>query len=141
MLLINGGRKTILVVEDHEGVRELTRLILENEGYTVLVAGNGTEAMSCAEQHRDPIPLIVTDALMPGMSLPELTQRMKALNPECLILVISGHPNEVIASRRFDEDGHAFLQKPFAPDRLVTIVRDMLASTSGALTSRTASAS
>ena len=116
------------MAEDAEVLRRLLREILAQNGYTVLVAGNGEEALRTSSGHPGPIHLLVTDMVMPVMSGRELVSRLAPLRPEMKVLYMSGYTEEAIASRGVFGPGTAFLEKPFSPDALVRKIRDVLDS-------------
>ncbi len=122
------GSETILVVEDEEELRKLAVRILEKQGYKVLEASQGQEALLICEKHGQPIHLLVTDVIMPGMSGRELSERLLSLHPEIKILYISGHTNGAIIHHGVLEPGVNLLQKPFTPDALARKVREVLES-------------
>ena len=121
-----GGSETVLVVEDQTEVRNLVLAVLKREGYRVLEAGGGERALLVAGQHPGPIHLLVTDVVMPGMTGRELAAVLTARRPEMKVLYMSGYAEDVIAHRGVLEDGVAFMQKPFAPDKLTQEVRKLL---------------
>ena len=121
------GQETILVVEDAEPVRDMARQVLVRQGYTVLEAQNGEEALRLNASHEGPIHLLVTDVVMPGgMSGRQLAERLTATRPEMRVLYMSGYTDNAIVHRGLLEPGIAFLQKPFAPDTLTLKVRETL---------------
>ena len=120
------GTETVLVAEDEDGLRLLVRLVLERNGYTVLEANDGTEALRCCEQHAGPIHLLATDVVMPGPSGRELLDRAIALRPGLKVLFLSGYTEEAIVRHGVLATGLAFLHKPFTPDALVRKVREVL---------------
>jgi signal transduction histidine kinase len=120
------GSETILLVEDESGVRRMSRTILETQGYTVLEAASGEEALVIARSHEGVIHLVATDVIMPGMSGRVLWDRLRALRPNSRVLFMSGYTDDVIARHGVLESGIAFLQKPFTPHGLAEKVRDVL---------------
>jgi len=121
-----GGRETVLVAEDEQAVRDLVREILQAAGYTVLEARDGPHALRIAEQHRDPIHLLLTDVVMPGMNGPELAERLQGRRPEMCVLCMSGYTGEPSGNPGAIGSGARFLHKPFAPDALLLAVRKAL---------------
>jgi two-component system cell cycle sensor histidine kinase/response regulator CckA len=120
------GTETILLVEDESGVRRLSRTILEAQGYIVLEAAAGDEALEVARSHAREIQLVATDVVMPGMSGRELWDRLKTLRPDSRVLFMSGYTDDAIARHGVLEPGIAFLQKPFTPFSLAQKVREVL---------------
>ena len=117
--------ETILLVEDQEAVRQLTREILEMSGYVILEAASGKEALRISLEHHAPIRLMVTDVVMPGMSGTELAQRLRALRPEMKVLYISGYADDALRDDALDA-GAIFLQKPVKASELERVVRQLL---------------
>ena len=118
--------ETILVCEDQEEVRRVTHRILTSLGYDVVVAGGGQEALLLAEAWHDPIHLLLTDVVMPGMSGPNLARRLAASHPGMRVLYLSGHPEESIARHHVLQPGIAFLQKPYTTEILSRKIREVL---------------
>jgi two-component system cell cycle sensor histidine kinase/response regulator CckA len=121
-----GGTETILVVEDEAPVRKLLTQVLKRQGYTVLDAASGLEALQAIAAHGGPIHLMVTDVVMPGMSGRDLARRVAPLRPEAKVLYISGYTEDAIVNHGELEPGTAFLSKPFTPAALATKVREVL---------------
>jgi signal transduction histidine kinase len=120
------GSETVLLVEDEAELRELLAEVLEDNGYTVLKAGDGAEAATlCAERERV-IDLLLTDVVMPGMSGRELVDRVQPLRPAMKVLYMSGYTDGAIVHHGVLEPGIAFIQKPFAPPAIAHKVRDVL---------------
>jgi two-component system cell cycle sensor histidine kinase/response regulator CckA len=120
------GSETILVVEDDQGVRMLARDVLEMDGYTVLEASHGQEALRVCEKHQGSIHLMVTDMVMPGMNGRQLAERLAPLRPEMKVLYVSGYTDNAILRQGVLEPGMAFLQKPITPGALARKVREVL---------------
>jgi CheY-like chemotaxis protein len=121
------GSGTVLVVEDHEGVRSLIVGTLELCGFQVLQAGDGLEALRQVAQHAGTIDLLLTDVIMPGMNGKEVADQLAALRPGLKVLFMSGYSGEVIGHHGVLDAGVAYLPKPFTPDTLSAKVREMLA--------------
>jgi two-component system cell cycle sensor histidine kinase/response regulator CckA len=121
------GSETILLVEDEDTVRELARRALLKQGYTVLEARSGAEAIQVCDQHPAPIHALVTDVVMPGgMSGPNLAERLLVLRPEMKVLYISGYTDDAIVHHGILDRGTNLLQKPFVSNTLVRKVREVL---------------
>lgn len=121
-----GGVETVLVVEDEDTVRSLACQVLAENGYTVLAARHGPEALSLCEHYHEPLHLLVTDVVMPQMSGHELAQHLLQLRPELKVLYISGYTDEALVYHGILEAGLFFLQKPFTPNTLAGKVREVL---------------
>ncbi len=120
------GSETILLVEDEELVRELMVEVLETIGYELLAAANGAEALAICAQHEGPIPLMVTDVVMPGMSGVELAAQARQVKPDMKVLYLSGYTDSALVARgALGAEGH-FLEKPFEPDDLARKMREIL---------------
>ena len=125
------GSETILLVEDETVVRQLVAEILETTGYTVLQAGDGPSALELLRRHAEPVELLVTDVVMPGMSGPEVAKAVTAMRPGMHVLYTSGYTDQAIGHHGVLEPGIAFLQKPFSADDLTTKVRGLLDEPAG----------
>jgi PAS domain S-box-containing protein len=119
-------RETILLVEDARRVREVVREILEMNGYEVLEARHGAEAIEISSRHRGTIHVMVTDVVMPEMSGRELAQRLALLRPDMRVLYMSGHTDDAIVRHGVLDAGIAFISKPFTPDALARKLRAVL---------------
>jgi two-component system, cell cycle sensor histidine kinase and response regulator CckA len=115
------GSETILLVEDQESLRLLIKAFLEQQGYTVLAAGNGMEALSLVDRCPQPIHLLVTDVVMPDIRGTELAERLLKYRPNTRVIYISGYSDEEIT-----DSAAAFLQKPFRMQELGAKIREML---------------
>jgi PAS domain S-box-containing protein len=128
------GAETVLLVEDEEMVRRLVRLILLQEGYAVIEAANGVQALERSEQHPGPIHLLVADVVMPQMGGEELARRLLATRPQMPVLFLSGYTGTPPTPDAFRAgEGGNFLQKPFAPRELARKVHELLDSRTGPL--------
>ncbi|MEO8635652.1 MAG: PAS domain S-box protein [Gemmatimonadales bacterium] len=121
-----GGSETVLLVEDEEAVRNLTRRVLEYYGYAVLSAPTGEAALALSRVSQDPIHLLLTDVVMPGMSGPELAEQLAGERPGLRRIFMSGYAATTLEQRILLERGSAFIQKPFTSAQLATRVRQML---------------
>src|SRR5581483_8538920 len=119
------GDEVILIVEDAELVRELVADTLASQGYRILAASHGEEALALAESHDGPIDVLVTDIVMPGMNGRDLADRLVARRPSLKVLFTSGYPGDVM--RRQAGRDEAFLEKPYLPDELGRAIRRLLA--------------
>jgi len=124
------GSETILVVEDQPAVRALVCSTLTQQGYTVLDAGHGQDALTLLDEQTDGIDLLVTDVVMPGMSGRELATSVRALRPQVRVLYMSGYAPDAALPAEIINSGAAFLPKPFVPATLLRKVRELLDSTS-----------
>ena len=120
------GRGTILVVEDEAAVRRFACIVLEQRGYTVLEAGSGAEALKAAEAARHGIDLLLTDVVMPQMSGPELSRRLRTLLPKLRVLYMSGYSGGLVANHGILEPQVDLLKKPFDAPSLLRSVREAL---------------
>jgi two-component system, cell cycle sensor histidine kinase and response regulator CckA len=126
------GRETVLVVEDEEAVRRLVREVLLAQGYRVLEAPGGAEALRLCGEGAEPVDLVLTDVVMPGMSGRELAARLREAVPDIRILFMSGHTETaVLAEGTLRSPREAFLQKPFPQNALARKIRELLDGTDG----------
>jgi signal transduction histidine kinase len=120
------GTETILLVEDHEQVRELARAILEQQGYTILAAENGQDALAILVSHEGPVHLLLTDVVMPGMNGRELYEKAARERPGLKVLYLSGYTDSIIVHRGLLDKGIQFVQKPFSIQDLSYKIREVL---------------
>jgi two-component system cell cycle sensor histidine kinase/response regulator CckA len=125
------GTETILVVEDETVVRRLAVLGLRAQGYTVIEAADGVQALEAAGRFALELDLVVSDVIMPGMSGPELLKRLALVAPRARRLLVSGHAESTVLPAGLIDVGAAFLPKPFTPERLARKVREVLDAPAG----------
>ncbi len=123
---VPGGSETILLVEDEDLVRTLVQTALQNEGYTILKASHGAEALSLCAEHPGGIDLLLTDVIMPQMSGRELAEQLKTLYPALKILFISGYTDDAVVRHGLLAAEVEFLSKPFEMNKLAAKVREIL---------------
>ncbi len=121
------GSETILLVEDEDVVRDLTRRVLERQGYTVLACADGMQAIAIAELDDRRIDLLLTDVVMPGMRGYDVAAKIAVTRPDIKILFMSGYAEEALVGRPAFA-GSALIEKPFAVDVLARRVRESLES-------------
>jgi len=122
------GTETVLIVEDEEAVRRVARRILESAGYTVLTAANPGEALLLLERHQEPVHLMLSDVVMPGMSGRDLAARIADIRPQIRILYMSGYTDDAILQRGVLDHAMHFIPKPYTPAELQRKVREVLDS-------------
>ena len=120
------GSGAVLVVEDQQEVRALTCMILRNLGYEVLEAADGSEALAIAAGHVQPIRLLLSDIIMPGMNGRELAAQLAPMQPEMKVMYMSGYTDRVMTENGLLDSSVAFLQKPVTPDKLIDMVQRVL---------------
>jgi len=120
------GNETVLVVEDDPQACEIVCDVLKTYGYTVLSANHGAEALETAKQYKNPIHLLLTDVVMPGMNGKELYQHLQTIHREAKVLFMSGYTGDVTMHHGVQEGEVEFLQKPFAMHELTSKVRAAL---------------
>ena len=124
--LVAGGSETILVAEDEPDLRELTRIFLEGYGYKVLEADSADQAIKTAEISSEPIHLLLTDVIMPGMSGRQLAEKILSTRPETKIVYMTGYTDDMVVQHKVLEPGVRLLQKPFTKVDLAMKVRATL---------------
>jgi two-component system, cell cycle sensor histidine kinase and response regulator CckA len=121
-----GRSERILLVEDAEALRHLTREILEKNGYSVLDAHSGSSAFHLAKRYKRQIHLLLTDIVMPGMNGRELADLLNTKRPDLKVLYMSGYTSDAIIHHGVLQPGTFFIEKPFAADVLLRKVRQVL---------------
>jgi CheY-like chemotaxis protein len=121
------GTETLLVVEDDQSMRDLACGILEAQGYEVLTASNGADALEMAREHKGlPISLVLTDVIMPVMGGDVMAEWLKAMNPDLKILFSSGYTDDAISHHGVLQPNIEFMPKPYTPLALARKVRELL---------------
>jgi two-component system cell cycle sensor histidine kinase/response regulator CckA len=129
---LRGGTETILVAEDEEALRALTRIILEELGYTVLLAKDGAEAVEVYEANREKVALLLFDIVMPRMGGREAYERISSLDGPVPVIFMTGYSAEIVQyefvkqNMFIEEAGAALMQKPYTIETLGRTVREML---------------
>jgi two-component system, cell cycle sensor histidine kinase and response regulator CckA len=121
------GAGTILLVEDEDALRRLGREVLEAQGYSVLDAASGTEALCLLAEHPGRLDLLVTDVIMPGMSGRALAEQVLRDRPGTPLLYMSGYTDDVLSPHGLPDNGTLLLEKPFSPEALVRKVQETIA--------------
>jgi DNA-binding NtrC family response regulator len=125
---MHAGNETILLVDDSAPLLKLMRQFLADSGYTVLDTGDPAEALRMAAEHHGPIPLLITDMVLPGFNGTVLAEELIAARPETKVLYISGYNGDpVVPSRAFGQ-AYDFLVKPFTQKELLAKARQLLDS-------------
>jgi CheY-like chemotaxis protein len=123
---VQGGKETILLVEDEKDLLELMKEVLQQYKYRILTASCGAEALQVWEEQKGRIDMILTDIIMPGgMTGDELATEMKRRNPDLKIIYASGYTSAFVG-RDFGQDDVAFLAKPYQPHQVAQLIRDTL---------------
>ncbi len=130
------GAETILLAEDEDGVRDSAAEYLRENGYTVLTAKGGPEALQIAERYNKPIHLLLTDLIMPVMSGRELSEKIATICPEVRVLFMSGYSNNLLSNQQVLDPKHTLLQKPFRLTVLGRRIREVLGRSFGAAAGR-----
>lgn len=120
------GSETILLVEDDDAVRAVTRRALTRFGYSVLPACGGDEALALAREFPDEIDLLLTDIMMPGKNGVEVAEEVVEVRPDIRVFYMSGYADQDLVRQGLLKPGTRFLQKPFTPQELAERVREIL---------------
>jgi PAS domain S-box-containing protein len=123
---VPGGTETILLVEDEDSLREVTREYLQNKGYTVLVASEPSAAIEAADNCEKHVDLLLTDIILPGSSGVQLAQRLATDRPRMRVLYVSGYTADAIVYHGGQDPNFAFLSKPFSLPTLARKIRSIL---------------
>ena len=125
--------QTVLVVEVEDAVRRLTVSILKAHGYQTLEAANGRQARTVVERHKEPIHLILTNVILPGITGLELAEQLKTWLPAAKVLYVSGLPEAAMANYGIVPGDVEFIQKPYSPDLLAARIREILGGSGQAI--------
>ena len=123
---LSQGTETILIVEDDESVRQMTCQALEKQKYRVIAASSGEQCLDYIKTHREPIDLLLTDVVMPGMNGKELYEHLSIFQPGIRVLYMSGYADDIIANRGILNEGVSFIPKPFSIKTLTHNIRRLL---------------
>ncbi len=121
-----GDGLTVLIVDDEEALREVARRILTRNGYQVITAASGPEAIKAAASHPGGIDLLLTDVVMPQMLGKEVADRIRVLQPSAKVLFMSGYTEGALATEDVLETGVNLIEKPFTEASLLAKLRDVL---------------
>ncbi|MBO0698677.1 MAG: PAS domain S-box protein [Zavarzinella sp.] len=121
-----GPKGTVLLVEDEDLVRSLATRVLEARGYRVFAAPSAADALDLHARTADPVDLVVTDVVMPGLGGRQLAERLRERQPGLRVLFMSGYTTDEVLRQGIQEEEEHFIQKPFTPDSLARKVRDVL---------------
>ncbi len=122
------AHKTILVVDDEPEIRKLVSAMVTQFGYNVLTADSGEHALTMYRHLGEPIELLITDVVAPGMSGPMLADKLTELQPDLKVLYISGYDNTHVVQKYVVERGHVLLSKPFTMEDLKSKMSGLLAA-------------
>jgi hypothetical protein len=120
------GQETVLLVEDQQQLRLMTRQFLERLGYQVLDAAHADDAIRVATAFSGTIDLLLTDVVMPGVNGRELANRLKPIRPAMRVLYVSGYTHDAFVDSGIIDPNEAFMEKPFALEELAQRIREVL---------------
>src|SRR5262245_5901660 len=120
------GTETLLIVENESAIRNLLQVALKRNGYTVLAAESGREALEVVRNHAGAIHLLITDVVMPDMDGPELVRQLSTIRPDTRTLFVSGYMDDTLGERGILATNANFIQKPFSPRTIAQRVREIL---------------
>jgi PAS domain S-box-containing protein len=123
---VEGGKETLLLVEDEAPVRESVRRLLEWHGYTVIEAENGAEALRLYDGNSTGIDLVLTDVTMPGMGGHELVEQLRSRHPGLRVLFMSGYADRALTTNGAVPTGTGYVEKPFSVETLMQRLREVL---------------
>ena len=120
------GTETLLIVENESAIRYLLQVALRRNGYTVLAAESGREALQLVRNHAGAIHLLITDVMMPDMDGPELVRHLSTIRPDTRTLFMSGYMDDTLGERGILSTNANFIQKPFSPGTIAQRIREIL---------------
>jgi DNA-binding response OmpR family regulator len=120
------GWEAVLLVEDDDALRTIASKTLQDRGYSVLEADCGAEALRLAGEYDGPIDIVLTDIILPEMSGRRLAESLRTLHPGARLLFMSGFTAHEVVRQGLIESGAPFIEKPFAPEKLASRVREVL---------------
>jgi two-component system cell cycle sensor histidine kinase/response regulator CckA len=120
------GTEAILLIEDEDMVRDVTKRILERSGYTVITAANGKEALNLYEEKRDKISLVILDLIMPEMGGKQCLEELHRIDPDLKILATSGYPLDGPTKDAIESATSGFVGKPYSIKEILRAVSDVL---------------
>jgi two-component system cell cycle sensor histidine kinase/response regulator CckA len=123
---VRGGSETILIAEDHEGIREMAHAALKSLGYEILLAKDGRQAVAMFSDHRNSISLVLLDVIMPHLSGPQTYAAITAMRPGISVIFATGYSNELGALAEIAGRGITILRKPYSPAVLCRRIREVL---------------
>ncbi|MCX8070236.1 MAG: response regulator, partial [Thermodesulfovibrionales bacterium] len=123
---LNKGSETILIAEDSPEVRDITKEVLVNNGYKVIEAFDGVDAINKFNENKDTIDLLLFDVIMPRKNGKEAYDEIKKIKPSIKALFISGYATDILSKRNVLEDNINFISKPILPNTLLKKIREIL---------------
>jgi two-component system cell cycle sensor histidine kinase/response regulator CckA len=121
-----GRHDTILIIEDEEVLRDLLKMMLEEDGIKVLAAGDGVEAVEIFEKHKDEIGLVLSDMGLPRMGGWDAFLKMKEISPHVKVILASGYFSPHVKSELLKSGARDFIQKPYNPPEILAMIHRML---------------
>src|SRR5208337_1870163 len=121
-----GGTETILIAEDNEEVRVLSKKVLEEFGYKVIDAMDGEDAINKFKENKDSVSLVMVDLIMPKKSGKEAIDEIRKIKPDVKVLLTSGYTFDIISRKGILEEGMDFISKPVTPRDLLAKIRGIL---------------
>ncbi len=123
---IPSGTETVLFVEDDVNVRNVTKALLEEYGYSVIEAADGKHAVELYKENRDRVHLVITDIIMPGQSGKDLHNELIKISADIKVIYVSGYPADVLAKKGIIDSDVNFISKPINPEILMQKIREVL---------------